>query len=746
MKKICLIFFVLLSGNSWAEVCKQTSAQNKQVSNMGELEKELTRQLCFEVVPGEKRYSDKSCDKAIKCSNLIKNEYHDATPGMIASDIKEKISSDYVEKALRENFEKMEKLKKQIDLAKKLGAAIPDSCKNKNLYEIKAEDKQGILCDEKAFNKGFDTFKENQSDKSIDLNKYASEKYEIEFALLDECFKSSTEETLEKKISECASKDPFLGLESGLDIKKEMKDFLRIKEKETEESNYVLGSIHELFRNNISDFRRHVAKKILTDSYCQSVPSAQNICENAWDITFDGFKADMDKNLFIDPKSFLMSVKMEDDREKFLAYEKQAKSKFFDVNNMFSERSYLLMLDSERCQDMPWDQIISLDTPTETATQLSQIGNQGIFASSKDNRYVPKSKSKTNPIEVVSPDSSAVPVKKIDHSDAKAETKIETKTETKNETTKPQETTQPLNAPIASKNQYQAPMASQPISQQYVNQFAQENASSNLASKVQVPTHVPASAPIQSEANSSLPSSSIASAETSFAISSSSKSTEAELSKLKDELNSLKSNLNNPDKASVSKSTSESGIDNQSSIVSNVHKASNDQTDQSAIKEKDNGSNFIKPEQLTDYNKEVVRSSAQPPGQAQASTASSVGGQASRTGLVLTKAEELTPEKANEAISKNEPIYIEENGMIKELSLEIKDGKVLLDVNGKPVYTKIVRGKVGDKKFAGLVKKAGRAPASINTPSTLPDAKKKDEKYDPSRLYQLKNILNKVAK
>ncbi len=736
MKKICLIFFVLLGNSSWAEECKQTSAQNKQVLNMGELEKQLTKQLCFEVIPGEKRYSEKSCDKAIRCSNLITQEYPDDSRTLVSADVKPILASAYVEKALRENFEKMAKLKKQIDLAKKIGANIPDSCRNKKMYDLNTEDPDGnLICDKRTFNKGFNAFLGKQEDENINLSKYESVDRNIEFALLDVCLSHSTAENLEKKISECAKNDPFLGAESGLNIKNEIKNF---GENEKVKSFF--------FSNPIKDFRKHIAEKTLTDSYCQSIPSTQNICEIALGISDNGFKSVNGQNVFIDPMSFLLSVKMNDDLEKYSTYEERAK--IFDVNNLLSQRSYLLLLDSERCKNMPFDQITSLDTPAETASQISKLNGQGILASPTDTRYVPNPKPKL--ITVVSPNSLAVVEKKADPKDVNPETKPETK----NETTKPQEATQPFSAQVASRNQYQVPITSQPISQQYSNPLIPENTTSNLVSNAQAPTQAPQRAHVQSESKASLPSSPIAANETSSNYSSESKLAEVELSKLKAELDSLKSNLkNNSDKSKVAKSSYESNTDNQSSIASSASNAGNEQNQKNTIYGNDsNGSNgsFNKtPEQPTDFNKEGSRSVAQSQGidrsSSQASAAYSAGGQASKAGLVLTKVEELTPEKANEAIGRNEPIYIEENGLIKELSLAIKDGKVLIDDNGKPVYTKIVRGKVGDKKFASLVKKGSRAPASVVVPKNLPDAKRQDEKIDPTRLYQLKNILNKVA-
>ena len=137
------------------------------------------------------------------------------------------------------------------------------------------------------------------------------------------------------------------------------------------------------------------------------------------------------------------------------------------------------------------------------------------------------------------------------------------------------------------------------------------------------------------------------------------------------------------------------------------------------------------------------------------SQTSGKGGNSSRSsssGIVLTKVDGLSSEKVTETIVEKiselngQPFLIEEGGMIKEIIPVVKDGKVVLDENGKPLFEKIVKGKVGDKKFATNENdKKGRAPASITTPADLSKDQEEELKRERARYLKLKELTNGVS-
>lgn len=128
------------------------------------------------------------------------------------------------------------------------------------------------------------------------------------------------------------------------------------------------------------------------------------------------------------------------------------------------------------------------------------------------------------------------------------------------------------------------------------------------------------------------------------------------------------------------------------------------------------------------------------------------GSSSAKSGIVLTKIDGMTSEKASEAITERIiemgglPFYIEEGGVVKEIVPVIKNGKVILDEKGKPLFEKIVKGKVGDKKFArGKVQdKDGRAPASINDSADLKRDEEERLKHERAEYLKLKNITKKA--
>jgi nucleoside diphosphate kinase len=110
-------------------------------------------------------------------------------------------------------------------------------------------------------------------------------------------------------------------------------------------------------------------------------------------------------------------------------------------------------------------------------------------------------------------------------------------------------------------------------------------------------------------------------------------------------------------------------------------------------------------------------------------TLTSTGIDKNGVSLVVLTIDGMSAEKAAEAISsriielKGMPFYVEEAGMMKEIIPVMKDGKLVLDEKGNPVFEKITKGKAKDKKFAN-VKDKGRAPAAITNAA---DLKRADE-------------------
>lgn len=124
----------------------------------------------------------------------------------------------------------------------------------------------------------------------------------------------------------------------------------------------------------------------------------------------------------------------------------------------------------------------------------------------------------------------------------------------------------------------------------------------------------------------------------------------------------------------------------------------------------------------------------------------------SKSGIVLTKTEGMTPEKFTETITakilemEGQPFLIEEGGMIKEIIPEVKDGKIILDKEGKPVFAKLVKGDVKSKKFAKM-KIIGREPASIVTNADLARDQEEQLKRKRDAYYKaLREITSKASK
>ncbi len=109
-------------------------------------------------------------------------------------------------------------------------------------------------------------------------------------------------------------------------------------------------------------------------------------------------------------------------------------------------------------------------------------------------------------------------------------------------------------------------------------------------------------------------------------------------------------------------------------------------------------------------------------------------------GTVVTNVDGLTVDMARETILtrimelNGASFYIEEDGVIKEVKPKVKDGKVLLDKDGKPMYDMLFYSGKKEK----LVKKKekeerDRAPASI---TTMADERAREERLKREALYK----------
>ena len=123
------------------------------------------------------------------------------------------------------------------------------------------------------------------------------------------------------------------------------------------------------------------------------------------------------------------------------------------------------------------------------------------------------------------------------------------------------------------------------------------------------------------------------------------------------------------------------------------------------------------------------------------------------SGLVVTIIDGMSSEKAQQTISSRilelngSPFFIEEGGMVKEIIAVVKDGKVLLDEAGNPIFEKIVKGKIGDKKFAAKAKdKKDRAPAAIVDVADLKRDQEEKLKRERAEYQRLKSITTGALK
>lgn len=112
--------------------------------------------------------------------------------------------------------------------------------------------------------------------------------------------------------------------------------------------------------------------------------------------------------------------------------------------------------------------------------------------------------------------------------------------------------------------------------------------------------------------------------------------------------------------------------------------------------------------------------------------------------VLLTKLDGMGNAAAvNETINKliyaesGRPFYIEEGGLVKQIIPEIVNGKILINEDGKAVYKKILKGKVGEFKIA-LEQKAARE-TNLESPA---DLKRAEAKIAPVIRYrELKDLF-----
>ncbi len=122
----------------------------------------------------------------------------------------------------------------------------------------------------------------------------------------------------------------------------------------------------------------------------------------------------------------------------------------------------------------------------------------------------------------------------------------------------------------------------------------------------------------------------------------------------------------------------------------------------------------------------------------------------SKSALVLTKVDGLTTEKVAETIydkikeSNGAPFLIEEGGMVKEIIPLIKNGKVLVDDSGKPMYEKIIKGKVGEGKYAVTEQKKTKVVAPIESKADLLHDQEEKLKRERAEYLKLKKITTDI--
>lgn len=141
-------------------------------------------------------------------------------------------------------------------------------------------------------------------------------------------------------------------------------------------------------------------------------------------------------------------------------------------------------------------------------------------------------------------------------------------------------------------------------------------------------------------------------------------------------------------------------------------------------------------------------------GQSKSSMSSSLAnGSLANMGIILSKMDGLSEEKVAETIGnkiqelQGQPFLIEEGGVIKQVVPEIKNGKVVLDEKGKPIFTKITKGKVGDSKYAKLIQdnKSNRSPAQVESSADLKRDEEERLKKERAEYLKLKKLTSEAV-
>lgn len=162
-------------------------------------------------------------------------------------------------------------------------------------------------------------------------------------------------------------------------------------------------------------------------------------------------------------------------------------------------------------------------------------------------------------------------------------------------------------------------------------------------------------------------------------------------------------------------------------------------TDASIIKPSTIAESYDQPRAVVSDSTAAPASSGRSPASAAVLTASGTSAAALLPpGTVVTNVDGLSVDKARETILSRimelngAPFYIEEDGVIKEVKPKVKDGKVLLDKDGKPLYDMLFySGK--KEKLAKKKQERERAPASI---SSMADERAREERLKREALYK----------
>lgn len=123
--------------------------------------------------------------------------------------------------------------------------------------------------------------------------------------------------------------------------------------------------------------------------------------------------------------------------------------------------------------------------------------------------------------------------------------------------------------------------------------------------------------------------------------------------------------------------------------------------------------------------------------------------EASSAGVMITKLDGMTKDVVQSTIlkrisdMKGSSFYVEENGLIKEVIAEMKDGKVLLDEKGNPIYKVVELGKADDKKLV-IYDKNKKPIRGISSQADLRKEQENQLKKQRAEYEKLKGLTRKV--